>query len=147
MKNLPKIITLPGDLVVWLDEFIEDKRKDVRHWGSLDINTAQQQVRSWSDFEMETYGYHQGQQAQDGKTHRRAIQRKTIDYNNCVMKYLIDRQTITNFDGRMQPNPNFVSQLYPAFATNLSSAITTKFVHLSMNKQRCPINVVRCGLD
>lgn len=44
----------------------------------------------------------------------------------------------------IQPDANYVINYLPAFAyTNPISCITTKFVHVSTNKVRCPINAIK----
>lgn len=44
----------------------------------------------------------------------------------------------------LQPQEHYVSQLMPTYANlfNPCSALPTKFVHNSINKQKCPVNRV-----
>uniref|UniRef100_A0A5F5PT85 WD repeat domain 33 n=1 Tax=Equus caballus TaxID=9796 RepID=A0A5F5PT85_HORSE len=60
----------------------------------------------------------------DGKRMRKAVNRKTIDYNPSVIKYL---------------------ELVPPIGmlNNPMNAVTTKFVRTSTNKVKCPVFVVR----
>ncbi|KAI8607518.1 WD40-repeat-containing domain protein [Chytriomyces sp. MP71] len=85
----------------------------------------------------------------DGKRMRKAIQRRTIDYNSVVFKHLENR--ICSDDRAeplsAQPDENFVIEIPPAFSqqcrVNPSVNVATKFVHTSVNKVRCPINVLK----
>ncbi|KAJ3386646.1 WD repeat-containing protein 33 [Lobulomyces angularis] len=89
----------------------------------------------------------------DGKRHRRAIQRKTVDYYSAVMRFL-EVRTWKNFSSKrgfnaLQPHQNFIAELLPSYCYNIdaSMSITTKYVHTSTNKQRCPINCVKWTPD
>ncbi|KAL1929916.1 hypothetical protein VTP01DRAFT_1070 [Rhizomucor pusillus] len=83
----------------------------------------------------------------DGKRMRKAIQRRTVDYNHCIARWLQERARIRNRrDTRfLRPDANFIVELLPpaAYLDNPSNAITTKFIHTSTNKVRYPVNVVR----
>ncbi|KAI8843125.1 WD40-repeat-containing domain protein [Chytridium lagenaria] len=67
--------------------------------------------------------FRQGQSF-DGKRMRKAIQRRTVDYYATMMRHL---------------------ELLPpiCYPHNSSTSVATKFVHTSINKIRCPVNVVR----
>ncbi|KAJ3023825.1 UNVERIFIED_CONTAM: hypothetical protein HDU68_008438 [Siphonaria sp. JEL0065] len=92
-------------------------------------------------------GEYQHSNTFDGKRVRKAIQRRTVDYNSVIFKHLENR-TIHK-DPReplnTQPDNNFVVEMPPAFAMKHNPAvqIATKFVHTSINKIRCPINVLK----
>ena len=81
----------------------------------------------------------------DGKKVRRAIQRRTVDYNPTILRYLEMRLVGKERKHHLaiQPESHFVVNYYPAFAyTNPVSSVTTKFIHASTNKVRCPINTI-----
>ncbi|KAH6582238.1 hypothetical protein BASA50_008024 [Batrachochytrium salamandrivorans] len=88
-----------------------------------------------------------GQYNFDGKRVRKAIQRRTVDYNSVLMRYWEIRniQRCLKDYTAMQPEPQFLVNIMPPFACshNLSTSVTTKFIHLSANKVKCPINAVR----
>lgn len=84
----------------------------------------------------------------DGKRMRKAVARRTIDFNSCLIKYLHER--------RWQKHPWELPTLYCApnsileympphcYTQNAVAAnVTMKFVHTSTNKVKCPINVVK----
>jgi len=79
----------------------------------------------------------------DGKRMRKAINRKTIDYNPTIIHYLENRVYQRGHRGRhlIQPDATFSSQLIPpsAMLDNPMNCVTTKFVRTSTNKFRCPI--------
>ncbi|CAG8466612.1 5503_t:CDS:10 [Ambispora leptoticha] len=83
----------------------------------------------------------------DGKRMRKAIQRRTVDFNCSIGKYLQDRVWMR--DRRdikiLRPDTNFIIDLLPpsAYLHNPVNAVTTKFVHTSTNKNRYPVFVVR----
>ena len=81
----------------------------------------------------------------DGKRVRKAIQRRTIDYNSTLMKLLENR--IINKSQRdylaIQPEPSFVINfLPPSCYESPVWSVPTKFIHTSTNKVRCPINSI-----
>ncbi|KAJ3039971.1 hypothetical protein HK097_002688, partial [Rhizophlyctis rosea] len=86
-------------------------------------------------------------QQQDSKRVRKAIQRRTVDYNSVIIRHLELRtwQRDRRDHNAIQPDPNFISELQPSFCYphNPTTSVTTKFVHTSTNKIRCPINAVR----
>ncbi|CAI9616674.1 unnamed protein product, partial [Staurois parvus] len=83
----------------------------------------------------------------DGKRMRKAVNRKTIDYNPSVIKYLENR--VWQRDQRdmraIQPDGGYYNDLVPpvGMLNNPLNAVTTKFVRTSTNKVKCPVFVVR----
>ena len=79
----------------------------------------------------------------DGKRLRKAIARKTVDYNSSVVKMLESRIWQRDYRDRphLQPDVGYYIDLMPpaSMKDNPSNCITTKFVRTSTNKQRCPI--------
>ncbi|CAG8583717.1 12968_t:CDS:10 [Acaulospora morrowiae] len=101
-------------------------------------------------------GYNNNNSAQravfDGKRMRKAIQRRTVDFNCSIGKFLqasFNKDRIWMRDHRdmkfLRPKPNFIIDLLPpsAYLHNPVNAIATKYVHTSTNKNRYPVNVVR----
>ncbi|KAI8369497.1 WD40-repeat-containing domain protein [Radiomyces spectabilis] len=83
----------------------------------------------------------------DGKRMRKAIQRRTVDYNHSVARWMQMRSWIRDRrDTRfLRPDANFIIDLLPpaAYLDHPVNAVTTKFIHTSTNKIRYPVNVVR----
>ncbi|KAB5535894.1 hypothetical protein PHYPO_G00123180 [Pangasianodon hypophthalmus] len=83
----------------------------------------------------------------DGKRMRKAVNRKTIDYNPSVIRYLENR--LWQRDHRdlraIQPDAGCFNDLVPpvGMLNNPMNAVTTKFVRTSTNKVKCPVFVVR----
>lgn len=77
----------------------------------------------------------------DGKSMRRAIQRKTADYFSPYMRYLETRKWKRSFNV-LQPDRNFICEFLPSVVYGDVSSVTTKYTHTSVNKQKCPINCV-----
>ncbi|KAI1883225.1 hypothetical protein AGOR_G00243030 [Albula goreensis] len=83
----------------------------------------------------------------DGKRMRKAVNRKTIDYNPSVIRYLENR--LWQRDHRdfraIQPDAGCYNDLVPpvGMLSNPMNAVTTKFVRTSTNKVKCPVFVVR----
>ncbi|XP_066565852.1 pre-mRNA 3' end processing protein WDR33 isoform X2 [Amia ocellicauda] len=83
----------------------------------------------------------------DGKRMRKAVNRKTIDYNPSVIRHLENR--LWQRDHRdfrtIQPDAGFYNELVPPMGmlNNPMNAVTTKFVRTSTNKVKCPVFVVR----
>ncbi|XP_078266779.1 pre-mRNA 3' end processing protein WDR33 isoform X2 [Rhinoraja longicauda] len=83
----------------------------------------------------------------DGKRMRKAVNRKTIDYNPSVIKFLENR--VWQRDHRdlraIQPDSAYYNDLVPPMGMlqNQMNAVTTKFVRTSTNKVKCPVFVVR----
>ncbi|KAG2462132.1 WDR33 protein, partial [Polypterus senegalus] len=83
----------------------------------------------------------------DGKRMRKAVNRKTIDYNPSVIRYLENR--LWQRDHRdfraIQPDAGYYNELVPPMGmlNNPMNAVTTKFVRTSTNKVKCPVFVVR----
>ncbi|MEQ2171302.1 WD repeat-containing protein 33 [Goodea atripinnis] len=83
----------------------------------------------------------------DGKRMRKAVNRKTIDYNPSVIRYLENRQwqrDHRDFRG-IQPDAGCYNDLVPPLGmlNNPMNAVTTKFVRTSTNKVKCPVFVIR----
>lgn len=82
----------------------------------------------------------------DGKRMRKAVHRKTVDYNSAVVKYLENR--LYQRDHRdfraIQPDCLYQEGLVPplSFLHNPMNCVVTKFVRTSTNKFRCPIFVL-----
>jgi polyadenylation factor subunit 2 len=86
----------------------------------------------------------------DGKQLRKAVARRTVDYNSPAMRWYLDRawQSETGSDiPAIQPNMESTVDLVPPAAhqmnSNPISSATTKFVHSSMNKPGCPIHACK----
>ncbi|XP_062988507.1 pre-mRNA 3' end processing protein WDR33 isoform X1 [Elgaria multicarinata webbii] len=83
----------------------------------------------------------------DGKRMRKAVNRKTIDYNPSVIKYLENRvwQRDQQDMRAIQPDGGYYNDLVPPIGmlNNPMNAVTTKFVRTSTNKVKCPVFVVR----
>lgn len=83
----------------------------------------------------------------DGKRMRKAVNRKTIDYNPSVIRHLENR--LWQRDHRdfraIQPDAGCFNDLVPpvGMLSNPMNAVTTKFVRTSTNKVKCPVFVVR----
>ncbi|XP_038134554.1 pre-mRNA 3' end processing protein WDR33 isoform X1 [Cyprinodon tularosa] len=83
----------------------------------------------------------------DGKRMRKAVNRKTIDYNPSVIRYLENR--LWQRDQRdlraIQPDAGCYNDLVPPLGmlNNPMNAVTTKFVRTSTNKVKCPVFVIR----
>lgn len=79
----------------------------------------------------------------DGKRLRKAVTRKTVDYNSSVIKYLEARVWQRDYRDRraMQPDNGYYTEMTPpqSMPDNPINAVTTKFVRTSTNKMRCPI--------
>nr|XP_046908687.1 pre-mRNA 3' end processing protein WDR33-like [Dermatophagoides farinae] len=79
----------------------------------------------------------------DGKRLRKAVARKTVDYNSSIVKMLESR--IWQRDPRdyraIQPDVAYYTEIVPPMymQNNAANCITTKFVRTSTNKMRCPI--------
>nr|XP_020481401.1 pre-mRNA 3' end processing protein WDR33-like [Labrus bergylta] len=83
----------------------------------------------------------------DGKRMRKAVNRKTIDYNPSVIRHLENR--LWQRDHRdfraVQPDAGCYNELVPpvGMLNNPMNAVTTKFVRTSTNKVKCPVFVIR----
>lgn len=79
----------------------------------------------------------------DGKRMRKAVIRKTVDYNSAVVKYIENR--VWQRDGRDHRaiQPDSLYELYMNPPNNMleksMNCLTTKFMRQSTNKFRCPI--------
>ncbi|XP_058846029.1 pre-mRNA 3' end processing protein WDR33 isoform X2 [Acipenser ruthenus] len=83
----------------------------------------------------------------DGKRMRKAVNRKTIDYNPSVIRHIENRLWQRDYrDLRViQPDAGYYNDLVPpvGMLKNPMNAVTTKFVRTSTNKVKCPVFVVR----
>uniref|UniRef100_A0A8C9Z119 pre-mRNA 3' end processing protein WDR33 n=1 Tax=Sander lucioperca TaxID=283035 RepID=A0A8C9Z119_SANLU len=83
----------------------------------------------------------------DGKRMRKAVNRKTIDYNPSVIRHLGNR--LWQRDHRdfraIQPDAACYNDMVPpvGMLNNPMNAVTTKFVRTSTNKVKCPVFVIR----
>ncbi|KAJ9055325.1 pre-mRNA cleavage and polyadenylation factor (CPF) complex subunit [Entomophthora muscae] len=83
----------------------------------------------------------------DGKSLRKSVQRKTVDYNASQLNFFETRpwyKDTLDFTN-LQPDPHFAVNMLPPTAqkSRPSCGLTTKWVSTSSNKVRCPANVVR----
>jgi polyadenylation factor subunit 2 len=95
-----------------------------------------------------------GRPQYDGRRMRMPVTRRTVDHAASMAMYMQDRRTAEQPLARdpyaaLAPKPDFLSNYLPpmAYGRDPMNALTTKFVHMSMNKVRCPINVARCTPD
>lgn len=86
----------------------------------------------------------------DGKQLRKAVARRTIDFNSSAMRWYLDRawQSPLGIDTTaIQPNMESIVDLVSPNADQMQrNAVTsacTKFVHSSMNKPGCPIHACK----
>ncbi|GFY57604.1 pre-mRNA 3' end processing protein WDR33 [Trichonephila inaurata madagascariensis] len=79
----------------------------------------------------------------DGKRLRKAVTRKTVDYNTSVIKHLEARVWQRDYRDKraIQPDTAYYIEMTPPLSMpdNPINAVTTKFVRTSTNKMRCPI--------
>ena len=89
----------------------------------------------------------------DGKSLRKAVQRRVIDYHSSCIRYLQERSLRRQVNRRdypwIQPEKNFLIDYLPTFARKdrVVESVPTKFIHSSVNKIKNPINVVRWTPD
>ena len=82
----------------------------------------------------------------DGKRMRKAITRRTVEYNATIVRMLENHSSPTL---SIQPHPSYILNYLPPIASAvkgtgfIDDCLTMKHVHTSLNKQRCPINMVR----
>lgn len=80
------------------------------------------------------------------KRMRKIGQRRAVDYANTVVRYMQVRMWQRDSRDRtvLQPSPAAAVDILPAFAylDNPSTSFAAKFVHTSLNKNRCSINCV-----
>jgi len=80
------------------------------------------------------------------KRMRKPVQRRTVDYTNSVVRYVQARMWQRDARDRftLQPTPAAVLDMLPsvAYPDNPSTSFAAKFVHSSINKNRCSINRV-----
>lgn len=86
----------------------------------------------------------------DGKQLRKAVARRTVDFNSSAMRWFLDRawQSELGIDTpAIQPNMESTVNLVPPAADQMSenpvTSACTKFVHSSMNKPGCPIHACK----
>ncbi|XP_053201322.1 pre-mRNA 3' end processing protein WDR33-like [Panonychus citri] len=79
----------------------------------------------------------------DGKRLRKAISRKTVDYNSSVVNMIETNRWAKYSDdrGAIQPDYGYYPLILPpmSYIDNSVNCVTTKFVRTSTNKMRCPI--------
>lgn len=77
---------------------------------------------------------------------RKVVHRRTVDYTSTVVRYMQVRmwQRDVRDSTILQPTPAAAVDMLPtvAYPDNPATSFATKFVHASMNKNRCPINRV-----
>ncbi|TKY68264.1 Flowering time control protein FY [Spatholobus suberectus] len=77
---------------------------------------------------------------------RKLTQRKAVDYTSTVVRYMQIRMWQRDSRDRtvLQPTPAAAIDMLPAvgYPDNPSTSFAAKFVHTSLNKNRCPINRV-----
>lgn len=77
---------------------------------------------------------------------RKPVQRRTVDYTSSVVRYVQARMWQRDARDRftLQPTPAAVLDMLPsvAYPDNPSTSFAAKFVHSSINKNRCSINRV-----
>ncbi|GAU38945.1 hypothetical protein TSUD_363840 [Trifolium subterraneum] len=80
------------------------------------------------------------------KRMRKLTQRKAVDYTSTVVRYMQIRMSQRDSRDRtvLQPTPAAAIDMLPAagYSDNPSTSFAAKFVHTSLNKNRCPINRV-----
>ncbi|KAE9620889.1 putative transcription factor WD40-like family [Lupinus albus] len=80
------------------------------------------------------------------KRMRKLAQRKAVDYTSTVVRYMQIRMLQRDSRDRtvLQPTPAAAIDMLPAvgYSDNPSTSFAAKFVHTSINKNRCPINRV-----
>lgn len=80
------------------------------------------------------------------KRMRKLTQRRAVDYTSTVVRYLQVRMWQRDSRDRtiLQPTPAAAVDLLPpaAYSDNPSTSFAAKFVHTSLNKNRCSINRV-----
>lgn len=80
------------------------------------------------------------------KRMRKLTQRRAVDYTSTVVRYVQVRMWQRDSRDRtaLQPTPGAAVDLLPpvAYADNPSTSFAAKFVHTSLNKNRCSINRV-----
>ena len=81
----------------------------------------------------------------NGKRPRAAVQRKSLDYNNFVMRHLHLR-TFYNRDrdlpAKQSTSDYWLDMGAPSSLRSAASSVTTSFLHTSINKERYPVNCV-----
>ncbi|KAI3645823.1 hypothetical protein MP228_008751 [Amoeboaphelidium protococcarum] len=94
----------------------------------------------------------------DSSRKKSAQQRRTVDYNCLIARWIQDRSVLSNVHGGhrgyfRQPHSHYIINFHHPHAEGARSAQTraeymnTKYIHTSINKIRTPINVVRWTLD
>ncbi|CAK9301956.1 unnamed protein product [Gordionus sp. m RMFG-2023] len=79
----------------------------------------------------------------DGKRMRKSVNRKTVDYNSSIIKYLEERKwrrdsRDINFP---EPDPSYNVEMLPpeGYSNNPINSVMTKFIRTATNKIKCPI--------
>ncbi|KAM2065408.1 hypothetical protein FF1_028405 [Malus domestica] len=81
-----------------------------------------------------------------GKRMKKLTHRRAVDYTSTVVRYMQIRMWQRDARDRtvLQPTPAAAIDMLPsvAYSDNPSTSFAAKFVHTSLNKNRCPINRV-----
>lgn len=85
----------------------------------------------------------QGDAGFDGKMLRKAMARKTVDYNTSAVKYLEDRIWKRDYrdERALQADPLYTQQLTlpQDMLDNPANCVTTKFIRAALNKDPRPV--------
>eukprot|EP01083_Nonionella_stella_P135261 411462_1 len=91
-------------------------------------------------------GWRKEKHVYDGKRMRKPVVRKTVDFNSTLLLHIEERAFRKDSFERPScfPTVDYVKQILPAseYADNPSNSFCTKYISTSINKSRCPINVV-----
>eukprot|EP00117_Sycon_ciliatum_P043167 scpid81393/ scgid31290/ pre-mRNA 3&apos; WD repeat-containing protein 33; WD repeat-containing protein WDC146 len=84
-----------------------------------------------------------GQITYDGKSVRKSLNRKTVDYNSSMVRYLQDRTWQRDYRDQpaVQPHRAYHEQMFPSahLRHNPLHSVTTMYIRSATNKFRCPI--------
>ncbi|KAL2321241.1 hypothetical protein Fmac_030210 [Flemingia macrophylla] len=105
--------------------------------GSVSLPLSLPPIASCSSLHSDSHG---------AKRMRKLTQRKAVDYTSTVVRYMQVRMWQRDSRDRtvLQPTPAAAIDMLPAvgYPDNPSTSFAAKFVHTSLNKNRCPINRV-----
>ncbi|EPZ31761.1 hypothetical protein O9G_000240 [Rozella allomycis CSF55] len=83
----------------------------------------------------------------DGKRIREAIQRRTIDYMSDLANWIENRlvcKSAVDYPPVLNDSTYLMNMLPPSvYEDEPINAVCTRYIHTSVNKVRCPVNVVR----
>ncbi|KAF2077962.1 hypothetical protein CYY_000762 [Polysphondylium violaceum] len=90
--------------------------------------------------------YHASKIVYDGKRMRKAVVRKTVDFNSTLIKYnqtKVFQRDYRDFSA-VQPDSLYIREILPPLAldSNPITSICSRFIHTSANKVKYPINCV-----